>query len=128
MQDNNKIEETSSYFYEPVTFFKNRPLINRALNHIVKMAIKISEMVVSVKVLSLIVISALNTWLVINNYIEGQHFASIQISLITVVLGMREIYKIGRLIETKTKNIEETSEKVMKKLSDSGIFQKPNLK
>lgn len=119
------IEETTSYFYEPVDFFKNRPFLNRVLNHIVKMFIKISEMVVSVKVLSLIGFSSLNTWLVINNYIEGSHFATIQVSLITVVLGMREAYKIGRLIETKKKDIDKASEKMIEKLTESGVIKNP---
>lgn len=123
MTEKEKIEETSSYFYRPVDFFKHKPFLNRILNHFVKMLIKISEMVVSVKVLSLVGFSALNTWLVINNYIEGAHFATIQVSLITVVLGMREIYKIGRLVETHQKDIEKASEKMIEKLTNSGVIK-----
>lgn len=93
--------------YTPFEYSKNK-ILNRFLNYVTKMLIKITEISLSVKVLSVIGITWVNTWLVIEGYISGGNYATVQVALITTVLSMREIFKISKLMcdkENKNKDL-----------------------
>lgn len=66
----------------------------------------------SVKVWSLVGLSWLNAWLVVNSYINGSNFAAIQICLISTVLVAREFSK------------KSHSNGIISAISDNPIVQK----
>lgn len=101
-------EKLNQSVWEPIDYTK-RPLLNRFLNHLTKMLRKLSEIALSVKVLSVIGITWVNSWLVVAGYISGTNWATVQVALITTVLAMREAFKISRIMYSK--NPEETVDK-----------------
>jgi hypothetical protein len=58
---------------------------------------KLTETMLSVKVWILFATFWVNTWLLINGYINGDNYASIIAPIICALVMAREVWKIGRV-------------------------------
>lgn len=105
-------------------------LRQRFFNHIIAMIVKMTEICLSVKVLGFVFITYVCWWLVVNSYIDGGNFSAIMISAITTIFGMREAFKISRIISDN--NLRKIPEVIEKKVEEeikkqSGSINRDNI-
>ena len=72
---------------------------------ICRVGLKIVELCISIKVLTLVAMICISTWLITHGYIDGGNWTTATVSTITVVFGTREIVKIARLYGDKLDNL-----------------------
>lgn len=87
---------------------------NIFLNFCIRVLNKLISTLLSVKVWGLIGFTIVNTYLLLNGYLQSSDFATIQVTLITVIYGMREIFKVRDISETPIvhKLINKAKEKI----------------
>lgn len=88
--------------------------LNCLLNFLLQISSKIIITLTSVKVWGLIGFTIINTYLLLNGYLQSTDFANIQVTLITVIYGMREIFKVRDLSNAPivSKIINKAKEKI----------------
>ena len=58
---------------------------------------KIVETLISVKVWGLVATTSISTWLLLNEYIMGGEWVTLNTCVYATIFGVREIYKIARV-------------------------------
>lgn len=92
------------------------PIRTRIFNHVTAMIVKMTEIMMSLKVQVIVGITAVSTWLVVNSYIDGGNWTTIMCCLITTTLSIREAYKISRIISEN--NIKKVPDIIKEKISE----------
>ena len=108
----------NSYWDFEITRFASSA-VNFFLTYLLKIWLKITEILLSVKVMGLIVSLYAGIWLLTNKFITGEDFVSFVTPIWVTIFGVREIWKIGRVFIEKKKQPEAiVDEPVVKAIDD----------
>lgn len=97
----------NSYWDFEITRF-NSPALNFFCTYLLKIWLKITETVLSVKVMGLISSLYAGIWLLMNDYITSSDFVSFITPIWVTIFGVREIWKIGRVFIDKKQSVIST--------------------
>lgn len=83
--------------------YLNKPILDGLILYLKKCALKLTEIVLSVKVLIMVGIVWISTYLLTHEYINGEQWVQTVVPLLSIVLGLREAYKLGRVFSGDSK-------------------------